>query len=188
VQAGLLLQIVAAVCIIVANLLEIQALYARYAPNLALLSALDVFFGLLNLASLVCLSYGLAHWQASDRLWIVVQMLLAIALGTAAVVALRVIFSRTDQTSIEVACSVAAALVLLARPACWRAHSLITFCLGIGALAPLAYVILFIGFSRLLSVDGVLHLYFALGLGAVLLFLLGVLLLGRTEHIATTRS
>lgn len=182
-QVGLVLQIGAAACIIAASLLGIVGMYTQFTPNLTVLEALDTLFGLLNLTSLIYLSYGLAHWQASDRRWLVVQLLLATALGIAAVVALHAIFVRTDQTAPEVVCSVAAALALLARPACWQAHSLITVCLGMGALGPLSYVILFVHPNPGLTVD-VLHLYFALSLGAILLTLLGILLLVRTEHTA----
>ena len=142
-RAGLLLQVGVAACASAIVLLNIRALSARpyVSYDFSLATALTSLGGVLNLSSLICLSYGVAPWQASDRLALPLQLLLTVALGSAAVVALNAIFTSTDQSPFEVVCSVAAVLAILARPACWKARPLIALCLVAGGLTPLAYLI-----------------------------------------------
>jgi hypothetical protein len=121
-------------------------------------------------------------------MFLAVQLLLTLVLGTAAVVALRAIFYKTFQTPYEVVCSITVVLVILARPACWKSQSLISLFLSVGTLAPLAYLILFVQPNSVISIDTQIHLYFGLRLGIALVFLLGILLLGQSERVVPDQT
>lgn len=120
-------------------------------------SALEVFFysspffplfqlglGIVSLASQICLSYGLARWHPSDKVFIWVQLLLTLGIGYAL---LRTHYlppaSSDGAFFIWFLASpflvIAGVVCLLGRPACWKAQPLIVFCLTIGTVAALLF-------------------------------------------------
>jgi hypothetical protein len=148
------------------------------------ISALGVGSAVLNLPSLIYLSLGIAAWQPqSDRKFVLLQVLLTLVLGTLMVLALATFEAVSPQEILTVYCSVAAVMVVLARPACWRAQPLTTLCLTMGRLAVLLDSAFF--FRHLQAMPGVLRyqMLYGLNLGGTVLFLLGVMLMAQTVRV-----
>ena len=183
-HAGLVLQVGSVICAVAAVILSLQLGSAATTPTFVLVvTSLAVGSAVLNLPSLMYLSYGIAEWQPSDRKFLLLQILLTLVLGSLMLLALDALHVVYPPEILTIYCSVAAVMVMLARPACWMAQPLITLCLSAGRLASLIYNAFL--FRHLFVMPAVLRfqVLYGLNLGASVLFILGILLLAQTARV-----
>ena len=154
----------------------------------SVVTALAIASAVLNLPSLIYLSYGIAEWRPSDRKFLLLQILLTLVLGLLMLLGLDAFRVVCPPEILLMYCSVAAVMVMLARPACWMAQPLVTFCLTVGRLAALMYNAFL--FRHLLTMPPVLRfqVLYGLGLGSTVLFILGLLLLAQTAYVQGHRA
>jgi hypothetical protein len=140
--------------------------------------------GILALLSQLCFSYGLARWQASDKVFIWVQI--AFSLGLVGLVIQQTpsyFFSGTSWSfALQIVggafLSGAATACFLLRLACWRVSPLIVLCFTVG-------VVLSLIFSEVVdhffygsgSITHLLQTSYAINLAGSTLFILGAILL-----------
>jgi hypothetical protein len=185
-QAGLVLQVGAVICGIAGVVLSLRSVPILATPPLAsAISALAVASAVLNLPSLIYLSHGIAEWQQSERKYLLLQIALTLVLGSLMLLGLdaqRVVYPPEYLITF---CNVAAVMVMLARPACWKAQPLITIFLSVGRLVSLSYSAFI--FRQLLFLPAVLRfqILYGLNVGATVVFILGVLLLAQTARVQT---
>jgi hypothetical protein len=183
-HAGLVLQVGSAISAIAAVILSLQPGSATATPTfLLIVTSLAIGSTVLNLPSLVYLSYGIAEWQPSDRKFLLLQILLTLVVGTLMLLGLDALREVYPPEILTIYCSVAAVMVMLARPACWMAQPLITLCLTAGRLASLLYNAFL--FRHLLVMPAVarFQVLYGLNLGATVLFILGILLLAQIARV-----
>ncbi len=180
-QAGLLLQAGAAASAIVETLVTLQIIETTSFDNLYF--SLALLTSVLNLLSLVCLSYGLARWQPSDMVFLPLQVLLALGLSFAMVARLDPQNALYAQVALHDFCDLAAITVVLARPACWKVSPLIVACLTIASLASRLDYGFYIGPFPTFATAQPFQWYYGLGMSATLLFLIGVLLIVQTARV-----
>jgi hypothetical protein len=183
-RAGLILQVGAVICGVAGVVLSLRPVGAATTPPFVLaIAALATASAVLNLPSLVYLSYGIAEWQESDRKFLLLQIALTLALGSVMLFGLDAERVLDPPEILLMYCNVAAVMVMLARPACWKTQPLITLFLTIGRLASLVYNAFI--FRHLLVMPAVLRfqILYGLNVGATVLFILGVLLLARTARV-----
>jgi hypothetical protein len=182
-RVGLALLAAAALSFIINSFIDDQIIIASTSSTFYFF--LYVITDGINLAGLVCLSYGLARWQRSDAIALPAQLLLTLALGL-------FLITRFDPTTpgnvmvsltITTFCKLAASFALLARPACWKASPLITLCLTIGTLIDLIYYAFAIGPFPSFTDPQPFLIYYTIGAADLLLFLLGLVLLAQTERV-----
>ena len=145
IRIGMFLQGLSA---LVGVVLAVFRLYAQANPQADLsgfgfVTHLPLVAAILNVLSLILLSYGLARWQSSAEVgFLVLQLLVTIGLGIAIVAR----YNRPDlffpeQSLAELSavqiCGVFATAVFLLRPACWRQSPLIVLCFTLSEVAPL---------------------------------------------------
>ena len=92
------------------------------------------------------------------------------------------------QLAISLFCDLAAILVLIARPACLKASPLVVFCFTSGKVLWLLYYVFAIGPFPTITTPQPFQIYYALDLGAALLFLIGILILAQTQRVKTPSS
>lgn len=139
--------------------------------------------GPLRALGFVCLSYGVVRFQSSDRIFLGVQVLLALGITGEWVREVggfgNGIF--LQQFLLIEFLGVAGLVSLLFRPACWKAHPFITGCLTVGET-----VSLLLGTALFSFLPDVLQTQLSNGVGLIgeTLFLLGVLLLIRSKRLS----
>ena len=189
-RAGLLLQVGIALVEMFDALINNQVIRITFDET----SYSSFFFSLgliesaLDLLSLICLSYGLARWQRSDRIALPVQILLTLGLGV--IVVGKIDSTLLDFTVIAIGqvCATAAIFVLLARPVCWRAAPLITACFTVFKLLSLLYSTFAIGPHPRVATPQPFQILYTLGFATTIIFLLGVVLLAQTERVKAAAS
>jgi hypothetical protein len=178
IRAGLILQWGAVTAGITIHLITFQPITAANSPTIAsTVVSLGLLSSVLNFGSLICFSYGMVPWRQEDRWFVLVQLLLTLGLGWALVQPLGP--HPVVLEPLTLVCDLAAVMVLLARPACWQARPLTTFCFTVGTLVGQLYYLFFFRQDSLPLVPRFQMLY-GLSLGAAVLFLLGLLLLIRS--------
>ncbi len=185
-RAGLLLQAVAAITAILQHLIDLQVILMP--PSTTLYFSLGLLISALNLLGLICLSYGLVRWRPSDVAFLPLQILLALGLSILMLIKLNPPDSIHLQLAGGLFCDLAALLVLVARPACWKISPLIVFCLTSGRLLRLLYYVFAIGPLPTITSAQPFQTFYALGMGSELLFLMGILILAQTQHVKTQSS
>ena len=146
------------------------------------LPLLSLSSGVLGVLSQICLSYGLARWQRSDKICIWLQLLVTLGLGALLIkdvhlpsglgtVYLIWIYSGPFLALAGIAC-------LLLRPACWKASPLVVLGLTAGGVV---FLLLSEVIFRLVpppaAVAQIQQIYAEIGIATTTLFILGVLLL-----------
>jgi hypothetical protein len=185
-RAGLLLQVGIGTVGILSLFLSLQIITIAY--SVVPFISLDLLREAGDLLSLICLSYGLARWQRSDVIALPLQLLLTLGLGI-------VLISRIDPHTqgypllvINQFCVVAALVILLARPACWKAAPAITLCFTLSRLLFVVYYVLEFNLFPKLTLVQVNQIGDSLTVSAWLIFLLGVVLLAQTQRLRTPPS
>ena len=182
-RAGLLLLWGAAAAAIVTALIILQPITVANSPSVAAtVASLGLLSSVLNLGGMICLSYGMVRWRQEDRWFLLLQLLLTVGLGWALVQPLGP--PSVGHEPLTAVCGLAAVMAVLARPACWQVRPFTTFGLTLGRLVGLLY---FSFFFRQSSLALVLRFQLLNGvdLSSSVLFLLGLLLLIRTEHLSS---
>lgn len=158
--------------------------------NIILYSWLNLLGGIINVASLACLSYGLARWRSPiDAALLPVQIILPLLFGIVTVVFLPRHAYPLGYGIIEGILSMlfgAGVLLFLVRPDCWKQSPALVCCFSVGKgfalllgfLLPLTFELLHIGSGELLF-----RLLNGVELGSFALVALGFLLLVQRERI-----